>query len=845
MQRTFADVVLPLAIPRTLTYEVLPDLLSTVQPGKRVIVQVGKHKIYSGLVRRIHNNIPLYSDIKDIQSVLDDEPVVNERQFQLWEWIAEYYMCSIGEVMNCALPASLKLQSETTIILNPDYPHTQESLTDKEYIIYEALLIRHNLSLLECAKILMRKSAHTILKGMIEKGVVLVAEEMEDKYKAKREVRVHLSANYSDDKNLQQVFTELEKRSPKQLETLMAFIKLLYENPERNFVKRLDLIPHKSVSASALSSLLKKKILEEEVVIVDRLKQDEKELHPPHALSVLQQQSLEEVKKNFEEHHVVLLHGVTSSGKTELYIHLIEETLKQGKQVLYLLPEIALTTQMIHRLRKHFGNAVGVYHSRFNSNERVEIWKKVLASPTPPKEGLSNAQSSAGSAMETPPSGGRGAIILGARSALFLPYSNIGLIIIDEEHDPSYKQNEITPRYHARDSALVLARIHGAKTLMGSATPSLESYFNAEEKKYGLVKMHERFGGMEMPEIIISDVQEAVRRRQMKSHFTPTLMNAVGDALTNKEQIILFQNRRGFAPVLECNNCSWIPHCKNCTVTLTYHKGAAQLKCHYCGYSQNPPSVCEQCGDTHLTVKGFGTEKIEEEISLLFPDVKAARLDLDATRTKHAFQNIINEFEDRKINVLVGTQMVTKGLDFENVTTVGIINADQMLNFPDFRAHERSFQLMEQVSGRSGRRQKRGKVIIQTHQPQHWLIDSVVRHDYESFYRHDLAERKKFLYPPHTRLIEITLKHKDAEFLHESSFLFADMLRAQLGKRILGPHQPVIAKIRNLWLKNILIKIEREASSSKVKEIIRSAWTQFQTDKNHRSILIAIDVDPH
>jgi primosomal protein N' (replication factor Y) len=831
MQRSFADVILPIAIPRLLTYEILPDLISTVAAGKRVIVQVGKHKIYSGIVRRIHNNIPLYSDIKDIQSVLDDEPVVNEKQFQLWEWIAEYYMCTIGEVMNCALPASLKLQSESTVILNPDYPHAHENLSDKEYIIYEALLIRHHLTLQECAKILMRKSAHVILKGMIEKGVVMIAEEMQDKYKPKREVRVRLSESYADEANLQQVFSELEKRSPKQLESLMTFIKLLYETAERSYVKRLDLIHHPAVTAAAVSGLLKKKILEEEVIVVDRLKGIDKELHPTHALSGLQQQSLEEVNKNFEEHDVVLLHGVTSSGKTEVYTHLIEETIKQGRQVLYLLPEIALTTQMIHRLRKHFGNAVGVYHSRFNSNERVEIWKHVLNF----RSHLPNSQ------FPVPDS----SIILGARSALFLPYSNIGLIIIDEEHDPSYKQTEITPRYHARDTALILARIHGAKTIMGSATPSLETYFNTEEKKYGLVKMHERFGGMEMPEIIISDVQEAVRKKQMKSHFTPTLMNAVGEALQNNEQIILFQNRRGFAPVLECNNCSWIPHCKNCTVTLTYHKGASQLKCHYCGYAQNPPTVCEQCGDTHLSIKGFGTEKIEEEISLLFPDVKAARLDLDATRTKHAFQNIINEFEERKINVLVGTQMVTKGLDFENVSTVGIINADQMLNFPDFRAHERSFQLMEQVSGRSGRRQKRGKVIIQTHQPQHWLIDSVVKHDYESFYRRDLAERKKFLYPPHTRLIEMTLKHKDAELLHEASYLFADMLRAQLGTRILGPHQPVISKIRNLWLKSILVKIEREASASTVKEIIRSAWMKFQTDKNHRSIAIEIDVDPH
>jgi primosomal protein N' (replication factor Y) len=830
MQRTFADVILPLAIPRLLTYEILPESSSSVAVGKRVIVQVGKQKIYSGLVKRIHNQIPLYSDIKIIQSVLDDEAIVNEKQFRLWEWIAEYYMCTIGEVMNCALPASLKLQSETTIILNPDYPHSHENLSDKEYIIYEALLIRHHLSLMESAKILQRKSAHSILKAMIEKGIVLVAEEMQNKYKAKQEVRLKLSENYIEEKKLEKVFSELERRSPKQLESLMVFMKLLYEHPDKRYVKRIDLAHHESVTAAALTGLLKKKILEEEVVIVDRLQFNDGEISPPHSLSNFQSESIKQVKKYFEKHDAVLLHGVTSSGKTELYIHLIEETIRSGKQVLYLLPEIALTTQMIKRLRKHFGKGVGVYHSRYNSNERVEIWRNVL------KFKSGNYKYDKGYADSQ--------IILGARSALFLPYSDIGLVIIDEEHDPSYKQNELAPRYHARDAALILARIHGAKTLMGSATPSLESYFNTEEKKYGIVKMQERFGGMEMPEIVISDVKEATRKRQMKSHFTPVMTEAINNALNDKEQIILFQNRRGFAPVLECNNCSWIPHCKNCTVTLTYHKQVGQLKCHYCGYVQNPPSVCAQCGETHLEIKGFGTEKIEEEISLLFPDAKIARLDSDTTRTKHAFQNIINDFEERKIDVLIGTQMVTKGLDFENVSTVGIINADQMLNFPDFRAHERGFQLMEQVSGRSGRKLKRGKVIIQTHQPDHWLIDDVVKHDYENFYHRDLTERKKFLYPPHTRLIELTLKHRDAEHLHEGSFLFADNLRKHLGKRIIGPHQPLIARIRNLWQKSILVKIEREASPTKVKEIIYNSWIEFHSMKNYHSILIEIDVDP-
>ncbi len=826
-KRFFADVILPIAIPNLLTYEVGERHASEVAVGKRVIVQLGKQKFYSAIIRKLHNTVPEFYEIKEIQSVLDVEPIVSETQLKFWEWISAYYLCHIGEVMNAALPAALKLQSESKIILNPDYQHDHHDLSEKEFLIYEALLLQHELTATEVAKIIQRKSPHSILKEMIEKGVVLMAEEVQDRYKPKREVRISLSEKYADENLLREVFETLEKRSPKQLEALMQFMKLHYDNKEKKNILKGELLKDEKVSSSAIVALIKKEILNEKVVQVDRLLSANSPVEPVAELSLAQINSLEEINTHFKERDVVLLHGITSSGKTEIYIHLIEEAVKQGKQVLYLLPEIALTAQMINRLRKHFGSGVGVYHSRQNSNERVEVWKAVKNFDEEKKEKIQTAQ-----------------IVLGARSALFLPYSNPGLIIVDEEHDQSYKQNEPAPRYHGRDAALMLAKIFSAKTLLGSATPSLESFFNAKENKYAMVNLSERFGGMEVPEIIVSDVKEATRKKLMKSHFTPLLLDSIEEALKNKEQVILFQNRRGFAPVLECNNCSWMPQCKNCSVTLTYHKQINQLKCHYCGYTQNPPSTCGRCGDHHLEIKGFGTEKIEEEMSIFFPEAIINRLDLDSTRSRNAYQKIISDFEERKVDILVGTQMVTKGLDFENVSTVGIINADQMLNFPDFRAHERAYQLMSQVSGRSGRKLKRGKVIIQTHQPEHWVIQDVINHNYEAFFQRDLAERKKFSYPPHTRLIELMMKHRDSDFLHETSFQFADGLRLKLGNRIIGPHQPLIARIKNLWLKRILIKIERETSSKKVKEILGEQIKSFFAEKKNHATGIVIDVDP-
>ncbi|MCX6292227.1 MAG: primosomal protein N' [Bacteroidetes bacterium] len=823
-ERTFIDVILPLSIPQLLTYAVPAELRSEISIGKRVIVQMGRQRIYSAIVRRIHADEPTGYEVKNILSVLDEKPLVNEKQLLLWDWIASYYVCRPGDVMNSALPASLKLQSETKIILNPEYGHDHEKLGDKEYQLYEALLLKNSITLPEAADILRRKSAHAVVKSMIDKGVVLIEEELHERYKPRREARIQFGAIGKDEVLLKEQFEQLEKRSPKQLEMLMTYMKLLFENTDQVFVKKNELMKMPGASAAALNGLVKKNILEEFVVNIDRVVFDGTKPEPPSPLSPAQEEARKMIQEKFGEKEVALLHGVTSSGKTEIYIHLIEEQIKKGKQVLYLLPEIALTTQIISRLQKHFGDGVGVYHSRYSSNERVETWNHVLKFNA---TGYRKSQ-----------------VVLGARSALFLPFSDLGLVIIDEEHDSSYKQADPAPRYHARDTAIMLAKFHGAKTLLGSATPSLESYYNAEQNRYGLVKLSERYGGVQMPEIIVADVKEATRKKLMKSHFTPSLLEAISSALQNKEQVILFQNRRGFSPYLECRNCNWIPHCQNCSVTLTYHKFSHQLKCHYCGYSQNPPASCAQCGDHHLEVRGFGTEKIEEDISILFPEAAIARMDLDATRTKLSFHRIITDFEERRIDILVGTQMVTKGLDFDNASTVGIINADQLLNYPDFRAFERSFQLMAQVSGRSGRKSKRGKVIIQTQQPDHWVIKDVVENNYEAFYQRDLLERRKFHYPPLSRLVEITLKHKDPDKINESSNQFASLLRKTLGNRVFGPHQPVISRIRNLWMRTILIKIEREASAGKVKELISQASEIFYAEKENHSVQVHIDVDP-
>lgn len=824
----FADIMLPLALPRVFSYRVPSELSDEAIPGKRVIVPFGPQKVYSGLIRRVYEVHPDPSSLKEIQSILDNVPLVNDLQFRLWDWMTEYYMCSIGEVMNCGMPAALKLQSET-IVQAADIDPAKIELTESELRLFEILQERKSMTIDEVGEILHRVNIHPFIKRAFEKGIIILSEEIHERYKPKKETFIRFAEMYKSEQALQQLFVELEAdpRKVKRLDSLMIFLKLLYDQPERDFVKKNVLLKFKGVSKSSIQTLINDGTLVEYEETVERLPVYDRPVMEPVQLSDVQQEVLSDIRTSFEKHDVTLLHGVTSSGKTELYIHLIEQTINAGKQVLYLLPEIALTTQIISRLRKYFGDRVGVYHSRYSGNERVEIWNQVLGFDY--SELHFNCRSQ---------------VVLGARSALFLPFKNLGLVIVDEEHDPGFKQDDPAPRYNGRDTAIMLAKIHGAKTLLGSATPSVETYYNAVNDRFGLVNLRERHGGMEMPEIILADMKEARRKKQMKSIFTPQLLHAVEKALENREQVILFQNRRGFSPFMECKNCNWIPHCKNCSVTLTYHKHNNTLRCHYCGYVESTPSVCPECFDRQIEVKGFGTEKVEEEIAVFFPDAVIARMDYDSTRTKSSYQRIINDFEERRIDILVGTQMVTKGLDFDNVSTVGILNADQLLNYPDFRSHERGFQLMSQVSGRSGRKMKRGKVIIQTYQIDHPILQDVVRHNYMSFFNHELNERKTFHYPPFCRLIEITIRHKDELKVHQAAGELTDLLRDRLGDRVLGPNIPLIAKVRNYFHRRVLIKIDRSNSVSEAKKVIRSCVNQFFKKRENMVFKITPDVDP-
>jgi len=836
MSRTtlFVDVILPLSVPNLYTYRVPFDWNDTILVGQRVVVQFGKGKLYSALVRRIHEEPPKQYAAKYIESILDSSPIVNEKQFALWEWMCNYYMCTIGEVMVAALPGGLRLSSETKVILNTDYKLKlqEQEINDKEYLIIDALELREVLSLTDISEITEQKTVYPIIKSLIEKGIVLIQEELKEKFKPKIEIFISLLEELDDEEKLKSVFDVLEKKAGKQLDVLMAYIKLSERSSkERKEVKRKDLLKLVEGAESAIKALVKKNIFQIYEHEVGRLSPFQNE-HKVADLNDVQLKTLNSIQEQFwntndKTKDVVLLHGVTSSGKTELYVKLIEEMLSQGKQVLYLLPEIALTTQIINRLKKYFGEAVGVYHSKFNENERVEIWNNVLKIESVEKIKKTHHQ-----------------LIIGARSSLFLPFNNLGLVIVDEEHDTSFKQYDPAPRYNARDAAIYLAHIHNAKTLLGSATPSVESYFNAQEGKYGFAEMKQRFGGIQMPEIIIADVKEASKKKMMKSHFAPLLLDHITLALKNKEQVILFQNRRGFAPQLECDTCAWVPQCNNCDVSLTYHKHIHQLRCHYCGFSAKPPDRCSACGDTNMKMKGFGTEKIEEELAIFFPTARIARMDLDTTRSKFAHQHIIQNFEDGNIDILVGTQMVTKGLDFDNVSMVGVLNADSMLNFPDFRSFERSYQLMAQVSGRAGRKNKRGTVIIQTQNPDHSIIQNVWANDYMTMYTNQLLDRKNFNYPPFYRLIEITLIHKELNLVNVAAKSMAESLKQHFSTRVLGPEFPLVSRIRNLYRKNILLKIERDASVVQTKKIVNELLVHFKNDKLYKSVKVQIDVDP-
>ncbi len=825
----FAEVLLPLPLPGTFTYRIAMEMNNDVAQGKRVVVQFGRKKVYTGLVQSVHQNIPQNFIPKYILAVLDPTPVVNAIQMKFWNWIAEYYMCHPGEVMNAALPSALKLASETRIVQHPDFDGETDHLNEKEYLIAEAIDIQKTLTISEVSRIVEYKKVIPLIKNLIEKKVVLVEEELKDRYKPKVESYIKLTEEYLDEKNLQQLFNDLEKRAFKQLELVMTFMRMAGSKGfQEAQISRSELLKMGNTTPAPLNALVKKGVFEIVEKISSRLEEFEARSSVESIqLTEKQQTSFNEIKQSFEDKDVVLLHGVTSSGKTEIYIKLIHETINQGKQVLFLLPEIALTTQIINRLRKFFGNKVGVYHSRYNEFERVEIWNNVIKSGD--------------EAIET---NHKYQIILGARSALFLPYSNLGLVIVDEEHDTSYKQYAPAPRYLARDAAILLAKMHGAKTLLGSATPSIESYFNATFKKYGLVELNERYGGVQMPEILVADLKNETRRKLMKSHFSSLLIKNIEEALAKKEQVILFQNRRGFSLRLECESCHWLPTCKNCDVTLIYHKYNNQLKCHYCGYSTRVPERCPECGFTGLQMKGFGTEKIEDDLAIILPKAKIQRMDLDTTRSKNAYQQIISDFEERRVDILVGTQMVTKGLDFDNVSVVGILNADNLISYPDFRSFERSYQLMAQVSGRAGRKAKRGKVIIQTYNPYHAVIRYVIDNNYQDMFRSQVQERRQFRYPPYFRMIELQLQHKDVNFVNAAANELAAALRKLFGKRILGPEYPMVSRIKNLYLKNILIKLEKTDKAREMKKQIATTIDFFNTQSKYKAARVIANVDP-
>ena len=818
----FVDVILPLAIPNLLTYRVPLDLNEYVVVGQRVIVQLGKSKLYTAIIRSIHEQAPSNYTAKYLEALLDDGPIVNEIQLKLWEWMSKYYMCHIGEVMSAALPSSLKLASETRLVLDDRWDGDLSDVGDRAEILVDALQVQENLTLEEASGILDVKNVRPVVKRLIELGVIATEEELQQRYRPKMVDFVTLHPEYHSDDSLQSVFDQLEKRAPKQLEMLMAFFHLSGSVPhmERE-VKRPALQKHIGADASLTKKLVEKDIFVLESRQVDRILTEKEENLRVVDLNDEQLVAMRSIQDQWRDKDVVVLHGVTGSGKTEVYLKLIEDALAKGQQVLYLLPEIALTTQIINRLRRYLGERVGIYHSKFNQNERVEIWNDVLLHEI-----------------------GKYDVILGARSAALLPFSNLGLIVVDEEHENSYKQYDPAPRYNARDLAIVLAKLHKSQVLLGSATPSVETYWQTKQGTYGLATIDKRFGGIQLPEILCADIRQDLKNKSMKGIFTTFLMEKIKAALEKNEQVILFQNRRGYAPLWQCEVCADVPQCKRCDVSLTYHKLSHQLKCHYCGYAKTPPNVCTTCGSSELKMLGQGTERIEEEITEFFPEARTVRMDLDTTRSKNAYQRIINDFEEGDIDILVGTQMVTKGLDFDNVSLVGVLNADHMINFPDFRSFERAYQLMAQVAGRAGRKKKRGEVVIQTYNPEHWVIRLVIENDYLGLYNHERVERKNFLYPPFFRLIRIALKHKDLNVVIQASNGFAQDLREKLGERVVGPETPYVSRIRNRFIRHILIKIERETNPATVKQIIREREQAFFTQAEYKGTRIVFDVDP-
>ena len=808
IEKKYIDVVLPLPLEGTFTYYTDKEL----SIGQRVVVQFGVRKLYTGLVQCIHNNKPLGYKTKPLLAILDEAPIVNEVQLKFWQWISDYYMCELGDVMNAALPAYFKLASESVIIIHPEFDGDIDHLSLDEITLLNILSDQESLSIADILKNIDLRNIFSFINELIRKEIIQIQENLHDKYKLK-EIKV---VKYIGSKK-KIANANLTK---KQEIFILDYLKLEDKFESRKWVIS-DLLNEVGFSRSIFNTLVRKGFFIIENQSVSRLLESSAVQVEEKKLADFQEEALAEIKDSFKEKDVCLLHGVTSSGKTEVYIKLINEQLEMGRQVLYLLPEIALTNQIVSRLQEHFGNKVGVTHSHLSNSERVEVWRAV-------QENNKLDYS----------------VIIGARSSLFLPFYNLGLIIIDEEHDSSFKQHQPAPRYHARDSAIYLAYLHHAKVLLGSATPSVETYYNTKNKKYGLVEMHKRFKGIALPKINTIDIRKAHLKKQMKSHFSPDMLSAIKRNLEERKQVILFQNRRGYSPVLSCNACGHTSNCTQCDVSLTFHKSNRTLRCHYCGYSTQMPDQCPSCNAHELNDKGIGTEQIEEILKGFFPENVIKRMDYDTTRGKNAHQSIITDFEKGRIDILVGTQMVTKGLDFDNVAMVGILNADSMLYFPDFRAYERAFQLMMQVAGRAGRKGKQGQVLIQTYDEEHEIFKMLKRNDFISFIKSQSHERKLFGYPPYTRIISITLKHKNQQKLDIAALSLGIVLRRSFGERVLGPEYPVVSRIRNYYHKNLLLKIEQKSSINQAKVILSSIIKKIREQDIYKSIRVIIDVDP-
>lgn len=817
----FVDVILPLPLQASFTYALPPEMDGQVQIGCRVVVSFGRKKFYTGIVRNVHYLKPQEYEVKEVSAVLDEHPILMPLQFRFWEWLADYYLCTQGDVYKAALPSGLKLESETVVEYNPDFEAT-EPLSEREQKVLDLLAVEPEQTVTRLEKESGLKNILAVVKSLLEKDALFVKEELKRTYKPKTETRVRLTEAARNERRLHFFFDELQRRAPKQLDLLMKYIELsgcLGEREVRE-VSKAELLKRSGATPAVFSGLVDKGVFEVYQQEVGRLETVSQAVMSLNELNVHQQRAFDEIRASFRVKNVCLLHGVTSSGKTEIYIHLIDEAVRQGKQVLYLLPEIALTTQITERLKRVFGSRLGIYHSKFPDAERVEVWQKQLSHE--PYD-----------------------IILGVRSSLFLPFQRLGLVIVDEEHENTYKQQDPAPRYHARNAAIVLASMCGAKTLLGTATPSVESWYNATEGgKYALVELKERYKEIQLPEIIPVDIKELQRKKRMNGPFSPLLLQYVREALEQKEQVILFQNRRGFAPMIECHTCGWVPKCKNCDVSLTYHKGLNQLTCHYCGYTQPVPRQCPACEGVDLRNRGFGTEKIEDDVKAIFPEARVARMDLDTTRTRTAYERIIHDFQQGRTDILIGTQMVSKGLDFDHVSVVGILNADTMMNYPDFRAYERAFQLMAQVAGRAGRKNKRGRVVLQTKSIDHPIIPQVMRNDFEGMVAGQLAERQLFRYPPYYRLVYVYLKHRNEQLLDVMAQTMAAKLRAVFGVRVLGPDKPPVARIQTLFIRKIVLKIETNAPMARARQLLVQVQQEMVAEDRFKSLIVYYDVDP-